>query len=363
MRNLLGVAMLALLGCASGASLGDRCARSGECSSGQICGPDATCIVRPTCVTIFDCPLVTPCAAGQCIDGMCQYERGSECLPGEACTLGGCDSRLDGGPDAGVDAPDFDAAIDAACPSEQLACGGECVDPSTSVSHCGECDRECAMVGAMACETTAVCADGECAFALAAADTPCRMATCAGDLPEVCDGAAPACPPACGCEGEPCCAGACATDLSCRDEVCSACTMSTPTLTGTAGMMGGTAFKGARGTGATIEFIGIDDTVHSIALDGGLRATGSFISSGYLNTVTASGDQLGFVDNMAMSGALTIEGATVSGSGTSPPIIFPGGSIPGLTNRVEGSADTLTFYSSTGVAFATVTFSSVEICP
>ena len=66
---------------------------------------------------------------------------------------------------------------------------------------------------------------------------------------------------------------------------------------------------------------------------------------------------------MGMSGALTIEGASVSGSGTAPPLMILGMTIPGLTNRVEGSGNTLTFYSSTGVVFATVTFSSVEICP
>ena len=357
------LALVFLVGCASGASLGDRCARAGDCSSGQICGPDATCILRPECVTIFDCPTVTPCAVGQCVDGTCQYERGSECLPGETCTLGGCASMFDGGPDAGVDAPGFDAAIDAACAPPTLSCDGECVDPETNADHCGGCGEACDPAGAMACQAAPVCTGGECGFELRPADTLCRMASCEGDLPEVCDGASPECPAACGCEGEPCCVDACATDLVCSDGVCTACTLSMPTVSGVAGMMGGSAFKGVRGAGEAIELIALDDTVHTIALGGGARAMGEFTAGGYLTGVDASGDQLGFLGNMGMSGALTIEGASVSGSGTAPPLMILGMTIPGLTNRVEGSGNTLTFYSSTGVVFATVTFSSAEICP
>lgn len=295
---------------------------------------------------------------------MCQYERGAECLPGEACTLLGCDSMADAGMfDAAIDVPGLDAAIDASCPAPTLSCGGRCIDPDTDALHCGGCDAECPTEGALACQATPICVGGECGFEPVDADTVCRMPTCETDLPEVCDGTSPDCPPACGCEGEPCCVDACAGDLVCNEGMCTACTMSMPMLSGTAGMMGGTAFKAARGMGTSIEFVGLDDTLHSVTLSGEARAMGSFTSTGYLNAVDASGDQLGFVDNMGMTGALTISGATVTGAGVAPPLPILGMTIPGLITRVEGSGNTLSFYSSTGVGFATVTFSSVEICP
>lgn len=363
---------LILFGCAEGQSLGDRCTRSGECGGGQICGPDAVCIVRPGCVTIRDCPVVTPCAAAQCIDEMCQYERGSECLPGETCTLLGCDvmgdagvdSAFDSSTDANVDAPVADVAVDAECVAPNVRCGAACVDTSSDDNNCGMCGRVCDASGLMACEAAPMCVDGECVAELRDATTVCRMPTCGSDMPEMCDGVAPECPAACGCEGEPCCEGTCAADLSCSDGTCSACMFTTPTLSGSAGMMGGMAFKGARGAGASIEFVLFDDSVVSVGLAGGASASGSYIApSGYLTSISTSGSQLTFTDSMAGSGSVAIAGATLSGGGSSPPIIIPGGSIPGLTNRAEGSGNTLVFYSTTGVAFATITFTTVEVCP
>lgn len=77
--------------------------------------------------------------------------------------LAGCETQV-WDFDAGVAAtgrPSGDAETSTACeagacpcPSEQLRCSGTCVDPKTSVQHCGACNQ--------ACPGGQLCQNGQC---------------------------------------------------------------------------------------------------------------------------------------------------------------------------------------------------------
>ncbi|MBX3275931.1 MAG: hypothetical protein KF729_37090 [Sandaracinaceae bacterium] len=73
-----------------------------------------------------------------CADPTLRFD-GTRCV---AVGDGGLDagpSPLDAGHDAGAD-----AGVDAGCPAGEEACGGACVDVSTSAEHCGTCNTPCA---------------------------------------------------------------------------------------------------------------------------------------------------------------------------------------------------------------------------
>lgn len=81
----------------------------------------------------------------------------------------GVDARPDTGVDTGVDARSdtgVDTGVDSGvCVAPLISCGGTCVDPRVSLSHCGGCGRSCSLPNASpacvggAC-TIARCADG-----------------------------------------------------------------------------------------------------------------------------------------------------------------------------------------------------------
>ncbi|MEM6958297.1 MAG: hypothetical protein AAF645_21620, partial [Myxococcota bacterium] len=268
-----------------------------------------------------------------------------------------CDGRLDEG--AGCEG----------CPPGFGDCDGSaangCETPLNTSTDCGGCAVRCG--GGDACEVNpGTCDDGTCTYALAAAGTVCRASTCAADAPESCDGTAATCPPPCGCEGEPCCGGACAFPLTCIDDVCEPCMTTTPAVNGTAGIMGMSFFANVSASGSTISFTSTGTGPGgSITLGGGVTVSGAFnaTNSGYLTSISASGNQLTFTDRDGVSGSLTFSGATLSGGGSSPIITFPGGSIPGLIQRAVGVGNRIEFYSSTNVRFAEITLTGGVLCP
>ena len=82
------------------------------------------------------------------------------CPNDASCVAGFCVADPPASLDAGADSdnPDADLSQDADtdlfCPTPQLACHGECIDPRTSPDHCGVCNN--------ACEDGRFCDDGSC---------------------------------------------------------------------------------------------------------------------------------------------------------------------------------------------------------
>jgi hypothetical protein len=77
--------------------------------------------------------------------------------------------------------------VDGGCPPGQLLCGGQCVDPSTSVEHCGGCDKPCEQLPADRCQAgNCVCGSGPaCTHGLSCVSGACA---CAAGPDSACDG-------------------------------------------------------------------------------------------------------------------------------------------------------------------------------
>ncbi len=100
------------------------------------------------------------------------------------------------------------SVVEAACESPMLECDGDCVDPSSDVTHCGACDVECT--------SDQVCADGACTDTSCNGDGICNpdyetVDDCYVDCGSCGDGVcstgnedASTCPDDCGAEPLPC---------------------------------------------------------------------------------------------------------------------------------------------------------------
>ncbi len=160
----------------------------------------ATDVVSPGDVVTPD-DVVTP---GDVIDGGAP---GDDVVPVS-------DAADAGDPDAGD--PEDAPPVDAGCPSPQIACtvagASACVNPLTSLDHCGRCNYACNPTNA-----APVCTDGRCVLNCNAG-----FADCDGDPRNGCEGAlntiancgtcANVCPAGAALNGTPLCtAGACTT--------------------------------------------------------------------------------------------------------------------------------------------------------
>lgn len=174
--------------------------------------PEGEMRCQGTCVSMNDplygcgSPTCTPCNAAHGT-AACQ---GRKCVL-SACAAGyaDCNQSAADGCEADLSRPASCGACNAVCPptapmcapagggfqcgtgctpAAPLLCGLECVDPQTSVNHCGACGRKCERANA-----TAACTAGECEYTCA----PNHMA---------CGDACAACPPAVP-NTQPTCAG------------------------------------------------------------------------------------------------------------------------------------------------------------
>ena len=75
-------------------------------------------------------------------------------------------------------------------PVAPLACGEECVDPNTSINHCGGCNVKCATVA----NSTTTCTTGTCGFTCKAAFHACTGKCVAKTDPTACGADCLACP-------------------------------------------------------------------------------------------------------------------------------------------------------------------------
>ncbi len=103
---------------------------------------------------------------------------------------GAADASLDGGPDAGPDAGP-------SCPGFFVECDGTCVDPRSSLDHCGGCGN--------ACGDSAFCLEGACS-------ATCPLAVCGGECADLTSS-----PSHCGECGNECGDTGFCRDGSCRD--------------------------------------------------------------------------------------------------------------------------------------------------
>ncbi len=131
----------------------ENCGASGDCqgaNAGATCGSTQVCSAG-TCAS--QCPSVQVACNGTCIDPQTDPLRcgakgdclganaGVACLGGEVCAGGECRAN---------------------CPSDQLACGGRCVDPLTDLGFCGAAgDCKGANAGAR-CAPGELCSAGAC---------------------------------------------------------------------------------------------------------------------------------------------------------------------------------------------------------
>lgn len=330
-------------------------------------------------------------------------------------TCGACDVRCEGA--SALCAREGDDFVCAErCPSSApTQCGGACADTATDLAHCGGCDQPCgrphriASCGGGACAIgeceagwgdcdgdaengceaslssvercgscgnacpapaacqlgPSACTAGACVYATAPAGTVCRPAACSGDREETCDGTGIACPPACGCAGEPCCAGGVCGGggLMCRAGTCSACMSTSPTASGAFGAMSTTWFLTVSGSGTALTFTsGGTDGSGTITLGGGAMASGSFTAMYYIRGITGAGDRLDFVGFDGATGSIALSGATASGGGSAPDNCGEYGCFPGYFVRVTASDNQIHLTEYNGAVF-TITLSPVETCP
>lgn len=149
----------------------------GTCAPGEhLC--DGACVSNddplygcsdPSCTPCTAAHATSACLAGACAIGTCDPgyadcnadpADGCEGDLSRAATCGACTAVCP--PTAPVCAP---AGATFACttgcaPAAPLLCGDECVDPATSINHCGGCNQECPAVP----NGTPSCAVGVCTF-------------------------------------------------------------------------------------------------------------------------------------------------------------------------------------------------------
>jgi hypothetical protein len=135
---------------AGNASLGDghfvACSAAPDnCPAGQFCSSDGNC--REGCKVDRDCagtPTTPRClvAAHECVEclGNVDCGPGNLCTPSNTCTVG-CDPH----------AP--------SCPGQQMCCTDACIDTSSDVNNCGNCDSKCKLDNA-----TPTCSGSQCAI-------------------------------------------------------------------------------------------------------------------------------------------------------------------------------------------------------
>lgn len=125
---------------------GRACAPGESCQQGQCLPPGSVC--TPACVNgqlcmnnVCECPAPTKFCAGACVDPSSTVAHcggcDAACLPGQLCEAGKC-----------------------ACPAGQMQCGMECADLQLSSTHCGMCGE--------ACNTGEACMAGTCRAPLGA---------------------------------------------------------------------------------------------------------------------------------------------------------------------------------------------------
>ncbi len=126
----------------------------------------------PSCAPCASPHATTACQGRQCVVSACEpgYANcnakaadGCEVDLSQAKTCGSCNAAC--GASAQLCAPlgpSFQCTS-ACAPGAPLQCGAECVDPQTSVNHCGGCSTKCAAVA----NATTMCNAGACGFACA----------------------------------------------------------------------------------------------------------------------------------------------------------------------------------------------------
>lgn len=137
---------------------GDRCAVL-KCSPGYA---DCDAVAATGC----EASLAAPTSCGSCAT-VCP-------APTSLCTPQGDTYRCIGG-----------------CPpATPVACGAECIDPATSLAHCGECNQPCAGVA----NGTSACVGGACTFACAPGFHACGARCVSANDPDACGPTCAVCP-------------------------------------------------------------------------------------------------------------------------------------------------------------------------
>ncbi|MEZ4225221.1 MAG: hypothetical protein R3B13_29995 [Polyangiaceae bacterium] len=140
---------------------------------------------------------------------------GPVCAIVTGCTLlNSTDDIASGAPvvtDGGADANQDSAVEAAACGSGTTDCLGTCVDTSSSLDHCGGCDKPCALRG-----SKMVCAAGQCQFDSCLPD----FDDCNGSQKDGCEANLPADAKNCGACGKVCPVGAANTLAVCQGSKC-----------------------------------------------------------------------------------------------------------------------------------------------
>ena len=187
----------------------------------------------PSCAPCASTHATMACQGRQCVVSACEagYANcnakaadGCETDLSKAATCGSCNAAC--GAAAALCAPlgpSFQCSS-ACTPGAPLQCGAECVDPQTSINHCGGCNVRCPVVA----NATTSCNAGACAIACKV-----QMHACAGKCvsntdPASCGAACTACPAPAGgaatCVNDTCgvkchgktvlCGGACVSDAA-----------------------------------------------------------------------------------------------------------------------------------------------------
>jgi hypothetical protein len=138
--------------------VGSKCTKDEQCRSG-LCLKTGVCSGR--CRDRTDCPAGPQwsCQDLETAGRMCL------CTATGQETCNGQDDDCDGEVDEWAICPGMQVCTGGrcACPAPTSLCSGQCVDLSSSPSHCGRCDRACPTAGAPP-NTEAVCSKGLCGF-------------------------------------------------------------------------------------------------------------------------------------------------------------------------------------------------------
>jgi hypothetical protein len=214
--------------CQDKACVGVLCPEGQTCSQGScLCGGDSrTC--GTTCINLKNdnnncgacnnvCPMGSSCAGGACLLTSCG---GTTCDALSVCYQGACVDR------SCVNVPCAAGLVCSAgqcgCPTNQIACNGQCVSLDTDSMNCGHCGSACPMgsrcaggqcfndtCGTQTCDPLSVCQMGNCV------PSACVGIVCSGG--KSCAGGACTCP-----MGQVDCGGTCVT-LNSSTGNCGAC--------------------------------------------------------------------------------------------------------------------------------------------